>query len=83
MLDRPRNHIRDDLKIAVRVHSEPAAGRDLVIVEDAQAAKALLCRIVVIAERKCVPAVEPTEASGAASVGGSNGDHSCSPLRLQ
>ena len=55
----------------------------LIIVEDAQAAKAFLRRIVVIAERKRVPAVEPTQASGAASVGGSNGDHGCSPLRLQ
>ena len=40
---------------------KPTAGRDAIVVDDPQRAELVVPRVVVIAERERVPAVEPAE----------------------
>src|SRR5919112_1293635 len=57
-----REHDGDDLHVAVRVRAEARAGRDVVLVDDPQAPEAHVARVVVVAEREGVAAVEPPRA---------------------
>ena len=75
MLERALEHVGDDLHVAVRVRAEAAAGRDAVVVDDAQRAEPHVRRVVVVAEGERVPAVEPTDARAPALGAATNLDH--------
>jgi hypothetical protein len=51
------------------VHAEPAPGRNAIIIDDAQRAKAHEARIVIFAKRKRVTAIKPTKV-GTAPISG-------------
>jgi hypothetical protein len=75
VLDRPLEDERDDLHVPVRVGAEALAGRDAVVVDDAQAAEAEPPRVVIVGEAEGVVAVQPPVLGVAAFVGSSS-DHS-------
>ena len=53
----------------------PPPGRDAVVVDDPQRAELVVLRVVVIAERERVPAIEPAEIRDAALGSLSNRQH--------
>ena len=59
VLQRAPQHVGDDFHVAMRVLSEARAGRDLVIIDHAQAAETHVRRVVVAREGKCVVTVQP------------------------
>src|SRR5262245_14744607 len=61
VLERAVEHVRDDLHVAMPVRVEPFAGGDPVFIDDPERAEAHEARVVVVAERECVFAIEPTE----------------------
>ena len=61
MLERALQHIGDDLHVAVGVRRKSRAGRDAVVVDDAQRAEPHVVGIVIVAEREGVAAVEPVQ----------------------
>ena len=67
--------VGEDLHVAVAVRPEAGSGRDAVVVDHAQAAEAHVPRVVVLAERERVAAVEPAPVGLAALGGRSDGDH--------
>src|SRR6266851_5889414 len=75
VFQRAVQNIGDDLHIAMGVHAETAAGSDPVFVDDPKTTKAHVGRIVVIAKRKRMPAVEPIDSGLPALVAASNADH--------
>ena len=68
-------HVGQDLHVAMAVRTEALAGRDAIVVEHAQRAKAHVLRIVVPAERKRVIAVQPPQVALAAVLGLSQCQH--------
>ncbi len=71
----PFEDVGEDLHVAVAVRPEAGSGRDAVVVDHAQAAEAHVPRVVVLAERERVAAVEPAPVGLAALGGRSDGDH--------
>ncbi len=69
VLQRPLQHPRDDLHVAVRVGVEPGSRRDDVVVVDEQQPVVGVRRVVIAAERERVLGVEPCRRARAA-VGG-------------
>src|ERR1700757_4848180 len=57
--ERPVEDVGDDLHVPMAVHPEPLTGRNPVVVDDPQGAEARVGGVVVIAEGKRVPGVEP------------------------
>src|SRR6185312_12815332 len=55
----PAEHVGDDFHVAVRMRAEAFAGHDEIVVDDAQAAIAHPCRVVVVRETEGVVTVEP------------------------
>ena len=73
----------DDFHVAVRVHVEPAAALDDVVVEDAQLGEVHVRRIVVVREREMPVGFEPAVV-GEVTVGGFNDvDHGCLSLLVR
>jgi hypothetical protein len=66
VLEGALEHVRQDLHVAVPVGAEAGARLHAVVVDHAQAAKARLPGIEVLAERERVTAVEPTPVGAAA-----------------
>jgi hypothetical protein len=64
----------------VRVRVEAGARLDAILVDHAQGAEAHMLRVVIVAEGKAVPAVEPTEIGDAALPGGADCNHGDTPL---
>src|SRR6185312_6845009 len=79
VLERALENIGDDLHVAMAMRVETGAGLDAILVDDAQRAEAHMARIVIVAERKTVPAGEPAETGKAALFGGPEGDHGGTP----
>ncbi len=52
-------HIADDFHIAVPMRTESLAGRDAIVIDDAQRAEAHMGGIVITGEGKSMPGVEP------------------------
>ena len=59
VLEGAAEDVGDDLHVPVRVHAEPLARQDEIVVDDAQAAEAHPLRIVVVREAKRVISVQP------------------------
>ena len=75
VLQRPLEHVGEDLHVAVAVGAEPHAGRDTILVDDAQRAEAHAAGIVVVGEREAVKALEPAVVGEAAFGRGEEGRH--------
>ena len=60
MFERPRQNVRDDFHVAVRVRGKTFSGSHAIFIDDPQSAKVRVCRIVILIERKGVIRVEPT-----------------------
>src|SRR5262245_53968525 len=75
VLERPFEHIAQDLHVTMTVGAESTIRLHPVVVDDPQRAEAHVRRVVVVAEREGVATVEPVDAGAAALVGGSNVDH--------
>ena len=73
--DRAFADIGDDLHVTVRVRREAAAGGDLVIVPDPQAAPVLALRVIVVGEGKMMTRVQPAVVGMAQTVEGTTFDH--------
>src|SRR5229473_2254828 len=71
----PFQNVGNDLHVLVPVGVESGAGADPILIDHAQRAEAHLFRIVVIAEREGVAAVQPSEIGGSPLRGGPHGDH--------
>ncbi|GAB1381933.1 hypothetical protein MASR1M50_02510 [Burkholderiales bacterium] len=73
-------HVADDLHVAVPMGAEAGAGRDAVLVDDAQVAPAHVGRVVIVGKREAVPAVQPAVVGVAALVGVTDLEHEKSPF---
>ena len=61
MFERPRQNVRDDFHVAVRMRGKTFSGRNAIFIDDTQSAKVHVCRIVILIERESVIRVEPTK----------------------
>jgi hypothetical protein len=59
MRELARQHVADDLHVAVAVRAEALAGRDAILVDDAQRSELDVLRIEVVRERERVIGLEP------------------------
>lgn len=82
MRQRPVEHVGDDLHVGMAVRCEAAAGGYLVLVDDTQVAESHEARIVVVAERETVPAVQPVDPDLAALGGFADLVHARPPVPL-
>src|SRR5690606_19464438 len=86
MRERAADHVAQDLHVGVPMRRKPAARRDTVFVDHAQRPETHPPGVVVMAERKRVPAVEPSGVDVAAFGTGPDYAHgsglSLRPLRL-
>src|ERR1700730_10028224 len=76
VLERAFEHVGNDFHVAMPMSPEPLAGADPVFVDHPQRPEAHLLRIVIVAERERVPAVQPPEIGSAAFCSMSYADHS-------
>src|SRR5690348_798539 len=60
VFERAVQHIGNDLHVAMAMRRKSGARNDAILVDDAQRTKSHMRRIEIVAERKRVPAVEPT-----------------------
>ena len=75
-----RQHVADDLHVAVAVVAEARAGGDAVLVDHAQVAEAHVLRIVVAGEGKAVEGLQPAVVGMAAFLGLAKRQHGSIPL---
>ena len=81
VLQRAFQHVADDLHVAMRMGGKTCAGGDAILIEDAQAGKAHLRRVVILVEGRGVPAVEPIQLGVAEFLALANCNHAL-PLTL-
>src|SRR5262249_16750833 len=74
-LDAALQAVGHDFHIRMAMSGERAAWPQAIFVDHAQGAEAHMLRVVIVAEGKAVPAVEPAEVGDAALRGGADGDH--------
>src|SRR5207302_1847911 len=67
--------VSDDLHVAVRVRAETSRGLDAIVIDHPQRAKPEAFRVVMLAERKRVAAVEPARISVESLRRRKHGDH--------
>src|SRR5438046_4203 len=75
MLQSARHYIGDNFHVAMGMHIEAGATRDAIFINDPQAAKAHLLRVVVISEGKGVITVEPAVLGVPSLIGLANLNH--------
>src|SRR5512146_3335919 len=75
VLERAFEDVGDDLHVAMAMRIEAGAGLDAILIDDAQGTEAHMARIVIVAERKTVQALQPAEIGKTALFGGPDGDH--------
>jgi hypothetical protein len=80
VLERALEDVGNDLHVPVPVGIEPGARLDAIFVDHPQRTKAHVPGIAVIAERKRVPAIQPSEIGPSSFRGGANSDHGGSPF---
>src|SRR5262245_13823186 len=66
---------RDDFHVAMTMHAKALPRCDAVVVDHAQGTEAHVVRVVIVAERKRVPGVQPAMIKMAAFLGFTNLDH--------
>ena len=67
--------IGNDLHVGMGMGGKAATARDAVIVDDTQRPEAHVVRVVILAERERVAAVEPAEVGLSALIGATQGEH--------
>src|SRR5439155_15590570 len=75
VLEHALEHVGQDLHVSVAVAAERGAGLHAIIIDHPQGSEPHVRRVVVLAEREGVPAVEPAPVRAAARLGGSKLDH--------
>src|ERR1700730_11242135 len=60
MLKRAVQHPSQNFHVAMRMHAKALARRHVVLIDYAQRAKLHMLGVVVVGERKCEPAIEPS-----------------------
>src|SRR4030095_16849812 len=75
VLERALQHVRQDLHVPMAVTPDPLARLDPVVVDHTECAEPQVLRIVVVAERERVPAVEPPQVRAASIVGAPDRHH--------
>src|SRR5438046_1003700 len=75
VLERAAEDVGDDLHVPVPMSVEPRARPNAILIDDAQRPKAHVLRVVIMAERKSMTAVQPAEIGNAAVSGMSQGHH--------
>ncbi len=70
-----REHEGENFHVAMAVGAEALAGRDDIVVQDAQRAERVVLGVNVLAEGKGVAAVEPVDLGEATLVGRTEGAH--------
>ena len=75
VLERTVQHVGDDLHVAMRVGAEPFPGCDAILVDHAQRAEVDVLRVVVLAEREGVPAIQPVDPGMPSFSRAADGDH--------
>ena len=68
MRELAREHVADDLHVAVTVRAEALPGRDTVFVDDPQRSEAHVLRVVVVGEGEGVEGPEPAVVRSMGSV---------------
>ena len=74
-------NVSQNLHVAMRMRPKAAARLHAVFVDDPQAAKARVRRIVIIVERKGIARIQPPVIGMAALVAAANLDHVLPPLQ--
>src|SRR5205823_2643845 len=75
MLQRPGNHVRNDLHIPVGMGSETLPAHHAVLIENSQGMELRMFRIEIIGEGKCVVRIEPAVVRVAAIFRPANRNH--------
>src|SRR5271156_2534537 len=75
VLERAFENVGHDLHVAMAVRGKAGSRAHAIFIDDAQRAKAHLVRVVVVAERERMAAVEPVELRAAAVGGFAQCDH--------
>src|SRR3954454_18548713 len=68
-------YVGNNFHVTMRVSRKASAGDNPIFVDDSEVAKAHVMRIVIVAEREGVTAVEPIKFGKASLGGSSDGDH--------
>src|SRR5688572_13407463 len=80
VLERPLEHVTDDLHIAMPVPAEPACRRDAILVDHTQRSESDVPRIVVVSEGEAVKGPQPAMIGKAAIACLTDVQHSPTPL---
>src|SRR4249920_2135325 len=75
MFERAFEHVGDDFHVAVRVRGKALAGRDAVVIQDAQRAEMHMLGVVIVGKRKCEIGIEPAVVEMAAFLTFADIDH--------
>jgi hypothetical protein len=78
VLERALEDVGEDLHVAVAVRAEARPGADPVVIDHPERPETHVRRVVVIAERERVPAVEPTPVRAPCLARGSDLNHGVS-----
>src|SRR4029450_8396399 len=79
MLERPLEHVADDLHVAMAVSREPTAGLHAVLVQDAEGAAPHLGGVLGLPERERGEGAEPREVKMPARFAAAQRDHGSAP----
>jgi len=80
MLQFAREDISHDFHVAMRMHAEPLAGSDAILVHDAERTEVVVGRVVIVAKGKGVVGVEPAMVEMATLGGESRDEHGHAPF---
>src|SRR5260370_39464597 len=80
VFERTFQNVGDDLHVAMPMSRESGAGANSILVDHPQRAKPALRRVVIFAERKRVPGIEPTNPGTSTISGLANSNHLNSPI---
>src|ERR1041385_3906025 len=75
MGDGAAQNIGDDLHVAMGMRGKSCPALDPVFIDDPQRAEAFIGRVVIIAERKAVPGLQPIDLGFAAIFRATDGNH--------
>src|SRR4051812_33892228 len=80
VFERTLEDVRQDFHVVVRMRAEPRAGQHAVVVDHAERAMPNVRRVEVLAERKAVAALEPSQVGPAPLVASPDADHDFLPV---
>src|SRR5260370_6025197 len=81
VFERTFQNVGDDPHVAMPMSRESGAGANSILVDHPQRAKPALRRVVIFAERKRVPAIQPVDLCASTVNGLADGNHMSPPSR--